>query len=642
MSDGETTELHMEGNTTETVEKSAEPKENGQGVVAIQYGEMLVNLQKEKRTRKTKLTKVKHRLQKLFRTRAEREEIKSCIEEIWELLEEAQSVMDDMSVLALKMGNTQLQLEIMKESDGLQEETQQVIKKAEEDLIDLMLATEKVTESVTGSPSIAVSLSPITQPTSVGQVHQNITTPSTSPQQAPQPTNAEQMQQDAPNTPIASEQVPHLDNLGQLSPSINNPTAPTITYPGERLPSSTGGTINRSLKALRVPKFDGNKATFEEFWCLFDSLVDKSSEPVNIKMARFRECLSGRALEAIRGLGVSEAEYKEAKEIIQSKFGGERRQLRAYMEELEKTQPLRNNDVSSFDRFTDLVRVTVAKLKAEGREAELGEGSLHGQLVKKLSSQQVESYSRWLNVHSKTPSVTNLCDWLKKEVAIKMEAAEMAHGLEQKPLGDPPFKRASGLKPRTFFSEVDKKSNQQRPPCQFCGQNSHPIWYCKKYEALVVDQRWKTAKEKALCFRCLSKDHHRKDCRRTGRCGVDGCSLSHHHLLHDPERQKKNGAYVSHPPRKEAAPPKSSDAPREGANAENGSENPGEGAHTNVTTTMNTKSSVEAYSLRTVPVWVKANGRKMKVNAVLDDASNETFMNEELAGALGLKPPKRM
>ena len=29
-----------------------------------------------------------------------------------------------------------------------------------------------------------------------------------------------------------------------------------------------------------------------------------------------------------------------------------------------------------------------------------------------------------------------MCDWLKREVAIKMEAAEMAHGLEQKPLGE--------------------------------------------------------------------------------------------------------------------------------------------------------------------------------------------------------------
>ena len=283
----------------------------------------------------------------------------------------------------------------------------------------------------------------------------------------------------------------------------------------------------------------------------------------------------------------------------------------------------------------------MAKLKAEGREAELGEGSLHGQLVKKLSSQQVESYSHWLNMHSKIPSVTNLSDWLKKEVAIKIEAAEMAHGLEQKPLGDPQFKRGNGSRPRTFFTEVDKKSNQLRPPCQFCGQDSHPIWYCKKYETLAVDQRWKTAKEKALCFRCLSKDHHGKDCRRTARCGVDGCSLSHHHLLHDPERKKGNAALrvpvnVSGPQREVVTTPKGSDPPREGASPVKGCDPPGEGARANVTTTMNTKSSVEAYSLRTVPVWVKANGRKMKVNAVLDDASNETFMNEELTGALGL------
>ena len=116
-------------------------------------------------------------------------------------------------------------------------------------------------------------------------------------------------------------------------------------------------------------------------------------------------------------------------------------------------------------------------VKLRRKEAELGEGSLHGQLVKIMSSQQVESYSCWLNVHSKTPSVTNLCEWLKKEVAIKMEEQKMAHVLEQKPLGDQPFKRANGSKPRIFFSEVDKKSNQQRPPCQFCGHNSHPIWY---------------------------------------------------------------------------------------------------------------------------------------------------------------------
>ena len=54
-------------------------------------------------------------------------------------------------------------------------------------------------------------------------------------------------------------------------------------------------------------------------------------------------------------------------------------------------------------------------------------------------------------------------------------------------------------------------------------------------------------------------------------------------------------------------------------------------------TRCNAEKPSESYSLRTVPVWMKANGRKVKINAILDDASNETFLNEEVAGALGLQ-----
>ncbi len=200
----------------------------------------------------------------------------------------------------------------------MQEETQKVIKSAEENLTDMMLAAEKVIESVTVSPSVSVLPPPITL------------------QQAPQPPTQGQVQQNDTSPPIGQQQSTQPSSLGQVSPSVGTRISPNPYHHVEQSHSITRGTINQNLKALKVPQFDGNKATFEEFWCLFESLVDKSTEPVNIKMARFRECLSGRALEAIRGLGVSEAEYNEAKEIIQSKFGGERRQLRAYMEELEK------------------------------------------------------------------------------------------------------------------------------------------------------------------------------------------------------------------------------------------------------------------------------------------------------------------
>ena len=74
--------------------------------------------------------------------------------------------------------------------------------------------------------------------------------------------------------------------------------------------------INRQLKPLRVPTIDGNKVKFEEFWSLFQSLVDASNEPVNFKMARLQQSLVGRAHEAIRGLGASAPEYEEAKKFL--------------------------------------------------------------------------------------------------------------------------------------------------------------------------------------------------------------------------------------------------------------------------------------------------------------------------------------
>ncbi len=38
-------------------------------------------------------------------------------------------------------------------------------------------------------------------------------------------------------------------------------------------------------------------------------------------------------------------------------------------------------------------------------------------------------------------------------------------------------------------------------------------------------------------------------------------------------------------------------------------------------------------------VWLQANKRKVKVNAILDAASNETSLNEQVAGVFGLSEP---
>ena len=151
-------------------------------------------------------------------------------------------------------------------------------------------------------------------------------------------------------------------------------------------------------------------------------------------MARLRQCLTGSALEVIRGLGVTVHEYEEAKEIFKTKYGGTRRLLRAYLDQLEQAPLIRSNDIHAVEKFVDLVRITVVKLQAERRDGELEDGTLHSLLVKKLTNRQLENYSRWLNERARQKSVTAFRDWLKDEVIFRIEAAEMANGIELKPV----------------------------------------------------------------------------------------------------------------------------------------------------------------------------------------------------------------
>ena len=141
---------------------------------------------------------------------------------------------------------------------------------------------------------------------------------------------------------------------------------------------------NRYLKPLKVSTFNGDKRKFEDFWALFTTLIGESTEPVNLKMARLQQCLTGNAWEAIRGLGVTVHEYEEAKEILKTKYGGTRRLLRAYLDQLEQAPLIRSNDIHAVEKFVDLVRITVVKLQAERRDGELEDGTLHSLLVKKL------------------------------------------------------------------------------------------------------------------------------------------------------------------------------------------------------------------------------------------------------------------
>ena len=142
---------------------------------------------------------------------------------------------------------------------------------------------------------------------------------------------------------------------------------------------------------------------------------------------------------------------------------------------------------------------------------------------------------------------------------------------------------------------------------------------------MSVDDRWNIAKEQKLCFRCLSDGHRREACFRSRVRGIKGCRFHHHRLLHKDPKKEDNAEAA-----KEAD---LSNAVKAGATTE------GESSERTLTATTRTSPvpTSEFVALRTVPVYVTIGKRRLKVNALLDDASSRTYLNGDIAAELDLE-----
>lgn len=61
-------------------------------------------------------------------------------------------------------------------------------------------------------------------------------------------------------------------------------------------------------------------------------MIDKAPAMPKYKLHQLRSYLTGKALKAIENLGHSAASYEAAKELLDWKYGGTKRQIAGYLE----------------------------------------------------------------------------------------------------------------------------------------------------------------------------------------------------------------------------------------------------------------------------------------------------------------------
>ena len=131
----------------------------------------------------------------------------------------------------------------------------------------------------------------------------------------------------------------------------------------------------------------------------------------------------------IENLGHSSTAYEAAKERLERKYGGHRRQIAMYIEELEQFKQMRSGNARDLDKFADLLDIAIINLKEANQTQELGDGSLYAKLQRKLPEVMLARYHRWIFKNSKQESVLTLRTWVIQEADFQTIAAETVHGL---------------------------------------------------------------------------------------------------------------------------------------------------------------------------------------------------------------------
>ena len=121
--------------------------------------------------------------------------------------------------------------------------------------------------------------------------------------------------------------------------------------------------------------------------------------------------------------------YQAAKERLERKYGGVRRQIAVNLEELDQFCPIRSRNVRDFEKVTDLLNIIVINLTEAGREEELGNEYLCIQVQKKMTESMLADYRRWLFDKSKPETVQSSRQCPISETEFLTITAETIKGL---------------------------------------------------------------------------------------------------------------------------------------------------------------------------------------------------------------------
>ena len=394
-----------------------------------------------------------------------------------------------------------------------------------------------------------------------------------------------------------------------------------------------------SLPIQEPPIFNGNYFDYPVFMRAFETIIEARVLSDKERLYFLNKYTTGKANDVIKGFITinSSDSYQRAKNLLSQRFGDLHRVSDAYKSHLKKWPQIGEGQSMDLQAFADFLGQCEEAMRSMKFMSDLNSMDVLKQVSSKLPSYSGVKWCRHAfevkENYGRAVTFPDLVKFAKTE-------ADLA--------ADPVFSPDILKSERKKCPDKDKKpsyTNRRHPPnsnsfatttrysprgnsptswvssqprvCPVCS-NTHTLSNCEEFKKKPLEERLDSVQSMGLCFGCLSKGHYSKNYRKRMTC--QKCGRPHPAILHyDPENGNE-----------------SRDSEKTNSNSNQSSSNTSSVCHTvgemnSVTTSM------------IVPVWLQhkdSPDREVLVYALLDEASDSTFIKSETLRDLGLNGPE--
>lgn len=294
--------------------------------------------------------------------------------------------------------------------------------------------------------------------------------------------------------------------------------------------SNNGINFHRSrLPDIPLPSYSGDLIGWPVFRDRFNALVVQRGDLSNIERFYYLlGCLKGEALHAISHIHVSESTYELAWVTLANSFDKPRQLATVIVDKILSMPTQSQESLTGLKEFLSVFSDQISVLRSLGIP-QLEEFLLFALSVRCLPISTRKGFEA-TNVEE-FPIVSSLINFVKNRVAL-LEVANFPvsarHTSNQHTKSASTSFRYGDKKPKVALL-ASKSNTSTSNDCLFCS-GEHLSTNCNRFLKLSMDDRYATARDKKVCFRCLSSTHWSNRCKLTKSCIK--CSGRHHTLLH--------------------------------------------------------------------------------------------------------------